>query len=279
MTVEVKTGVRFIESPRNPLVRNLRALHRNRARRLQQQFLIEGMRLLEEAMASGCRVDTVLYCAEAISDSRTEDLLSKCKNNGVLVIPASRAVVASVSETETSPGLIAMVHQPQAPEIITIVGRTDLAILCDQIQDPGNAGTIIRTAEAASAGGVFLTGGSVYPFSSKVIRSSMGSLFRLPIRLLADDGCRLCNLCLDKGWQLVFGVPGQGVPWWQVDFTLPTLLVLGNESAGINKNLLELPATKTTICIAPQVDSLNVAIAGAVLLFEAVRQRTANNKL
>ncbi|HHT70157.1 MAG TPA: RNA methyltransferase [Firmicutes bacterium] len=267
--------MRFIQSRRNPLVRSMRALHNNKVRRSRRRFLVEGVRLLEEALASECIVDTVLYCIETTIDGRMQALLNRLQDSGVSVIAATQAVVDSVSETESPPGLTAVVRCPPTPELTAVVGSTDLLVLGDQIQDPGNAGTIIRTAEAAGAGGTFFSAGSVYPFSDKVIRASMGSLFRLPVEVLSDGGQELCNLCINSGWQLVFAVPDEGVPWWNVDFKRPTLLVLGNEGSGISGDVLALKGSKVSIPLAPQVESLNVAIAGAVLLFETVRQRTS----
>ena len=251
------------------MVRDIRALHRNKVRRSRQQFIIEGVRLLEEALNSDCVVETVLYCSETGADSKLQDLLGQlAKKSNRSIIPFPRSVITRISETTTPPGLVAVVNHPPLPDMAAIVASTDLAVLADRIQDPGNAGTIIRTAEAAGAGGVFLSFGSVYPFASKVIRSAMGSLFRLPVKSLSDEGSKLCQYCLAKGWQLAFAVPDQGIPWWKIDFNQPTLIILGNESSGINGSLLRFPGVKASIQLTAAVESLNVAAAGAVLLLK-----------
>lgn len=266
--------MKFIQSHQNPLVRSIRALHNNKVRLSRKRFLVEGVRLLEEAISSGCIIETVLYCREIVTNGRVHNLLNNLAGQGVVLVATTQAVLASVSETESPQGLVAVVHYPSTPELGSVIRATDLAVLGDRIQDPGNAGTIIRTAEAAGAGGVFFTAGSVYPFADKVIRSSMGSLFRLPVTVLTAGGQELCNHCLENGWQLLFSVPEGGIPWWQVDFKQPTLLVLGNEGSGISDELLDLEGNKVSIPLAHPVESLNVAIACAVLLFETMRQRS-----
>lgn len=265
--------MKFIQSRQNPLVRSIRALHNNKVRRSKRQFLVEGVRLLEEAVSSGCTIKTVLFCTETATDSRIQNLLEKLRNDGVSIVATTEAVLASVSETESPQGLIAIVDSPPTIASDHLLDTSDLLVLGDRIQDPGNAGTIVRTAEAAGAGGVFFTATSVYPFSDKVIRASMGSLFRLPVAVLTDDGQKLCSCCLENGWQVIFTVPDGGTSCWDVDFKKPTLLVLGNEGSGINNNLLNLEGSKVSIPLATPVESLNVAIACAVLLFETVRQR------
>jgi TrmH family RNA methyltransferase len=171
-----------------------------------------------------------------------------------------------------------VVQFPSLPTVDAIVKATDLIVLGDQIQDPGNVGTIIRTAEAAGAGGVFLTTGSAYRYGDKVIRASMGSLFRLPVKAVADSGRDLYDRCLSGGWQPVFTVPEGGVPLWEVDFTKPTLLVFGNEGAGISPELIaKNKGRKLSIPLTSPVESLNVAIAAAVVLFEIVRQRSISH--
>ncbi|HHV07950.1 MAG TPA: RNA methyltransferase [Firmicutes bacterium] len=268
--------MKFVQSRNNPLVRSMRALHYNKVRRSKRQFLIEGVRLLEEAVISGCDIDTVLYCPEMTIDTRTLDLLNNLQGKGVTIVATTEAVLSSVSETKSPQGIVATVCFPIMPKPNSIIEGANLMVLGDMIQDPGNTGTIIRTAEAVGAGGVFFTAGSVYPFSGKVIRASMGSLFRLPVIILDDNGQKLCNYCLDNDWQIVFTVPEGGIPWWQVNFKQPTLLVLGNEGSGISHELLDLEGIKASIPLVSPVESLNVAVAGAVVLFETIRQQSCS---
>lgn len=267
-----------IKSRQNPLIRSVRALRQNKVRRVKKKFLVEGVRLLEEAVSSGCTIDTVLCCTDILTDSLSKKLLQKLDCQGVSVVATTPDVLASVAETKSPPGLIAVVCFPSLPAIDPIIENSDLIVLGDKIQDPGNAGTIIRTSEAARVGGVFFTPGSVYPYSDKVIRASMGSLFRLPVAILPDNGRKLYEYCLKRGWQSIFTVPEGGIPWWQVDFTQPTLVVLGNEGAGISPEMqAATKGLKVSIPLAPPVESLNVAIASAVILFEAVRQRSISH--
>lgn len=262
-----------ITSRHNPLIKRIQALKDSKTRRREGRFLVEGVRLLEEALAAGIHLETVLACPERVESKRAEALLAGLRAKGMTTVFVSEPVLRCVAETESPQGLVAVAEQPVAPPLSLWLARTDLLVLGDGIQDPGNVGTLIRSAEAAGAGGVLLSAGSVYPFGAKVVRASMGSLFRLPVAVLADGGQELAAACRASGWQVVVAMPEGGTPFWQIRLQGPVLLVLGNEGAGVSTELIRYSTQRAFIPLTAPVESLNVAVAGAILLFEAVRQR------
>lgn len=267
--------MQVITSRQNPLIKAIRALQRNKVRQREGRFLIEGVRLLEEALAAGLTLEKVLVCPDLIASERARTLVRRLEETGAALVAVTPPVLESVAETESPQGLLAVALCPSPPEPAIVLERTDLLVCGAGIQDPGNAGTLVRTAEAAGAGGIFFTGNAVYPFGSKVVRASMGSLFRLPAGMLPDDGQEFVGLCRKRRWEVVVTTPVGGIPFWQADFTRPVLVVLGNEGAGIPPELLELGTQRVFIPLSGPVESLNVAVAGGIILYEAVRQRRA----
>ena len=182
--------------------------------------------------------------------------------------------VRHLSDTVTGQGLIVLAIRPGASlkSIFDRFGQVPLLVTLDQVQDPGNAGTIVRTAEAAGATAVIGTPGTAEPFSPKALRSSMGSSFRLPI----VSGVSIADLsgdCREHGIQIV-GTAAEGkIPYTDCDWTKPTMVIFGNEAVGLSSEALSECTHVVRIPLTEPVESLNVASAAAAVLFEAARQR------
>lgn len=257
----------MITSTSNPRIKEIRKLHRRRHRHESGRILLEGVRLVEDATQAGVRPEMVLYVPEAVAgQERAARLLQQLQEQGVECLACSPEVFASVSDTVTPQGILAVVPLPHRP----LPSQPTLVLILDQVRDPGNAGTLLRTAEAAGVDLVLLAPGTVDPFNEKVIRAGMGAHFRLPLRIC-------------ESWeQLARQLPPEMVlyraeaeaqtPYDQVDWRRPAALVIGGEAAGPSD-----AARQRTHAIAipmqGQVESLNAAVAGAVILFEAARQR------
>ncbi|MDK2882350.1 MAG: methyltransferase, TrmH family [Bacillota bacterium] len=269
--------VQVIRSRHNPLIKNIRALHERKRRRREGRFLIEGVRLLEEAVAAGVHLERVLVAPELITGERERALMEQLRAGGVTINAVTASLLSVVAETETPQGFVAVARIPPPPDLYSLVQEGDLLVLGDGIQDPGNAGTIIRTAAGAGAQGVFFSAGSVDPYSGKVVRASMGSLFRIAVDVLGDSR-ELVKACRSAGWEVLVTSPIGGTPLWQVTMGGALLVVLGNEGAGVSPELLEAGTQRVYIPLARAVESLNVAVAGGVILFEVVRQRQCNNQ-
>ncbi len=251
---------------------NERIKHARRVRDGREPGLIfiEGLRLAEEALRSGLTIDT---CFAVLRDeSRQSVLLSQLTSQNVSIQYTTPEVLSALSDTVQSQGVILLARRPELSASVLSEASTTLFLGLDRVQDPGNMGTLIRTAEAAGVGGIVALGGSVDVFSPKVLRSSMGSAFRLPILANATVE-QLLALREIHGLKIVAAAGEGEIDYTDYDWQQPTLLLLGNEGRGVDQALMQQCDARLRIPLLNGVESLNVAAAGAVMLFEAARQR------
>lgn len=262
----------LISSRRNPLVGRLRDLHEARGRRQQQQLLLEGTHLLQEALRLDLKLEVVLATPEWLAGHG--QLLAALPPRTRLQ-PATAEVLAAVATTRSPDGVVATA----APPCLTI-GRTPGFVLAlDRLQDPGNLGTLLRTALAAGVEQVWLADGAD-PHAPKVLRASSGAALALPVERLDGEGLRQRLLQAGvAGLQRLATRAGDGQPYWDLDWTQPTVLLLGNEGAGLAAELAALADHCVTIPHSTAVESLNVAVAAAPLLLERWRQRQLGGAL
>jgi TrmH family RNA methyltransferase len=257
----------MITSASNSKVKLVRALAgRARDRREQQAFLAEGVRLVEEAVASDWPFRFVLHTHEL--SARGEELLARLKQRGIETDEVSTRLLASISETENSQGILAVL----ADQIPWRVHELDFVLIADSIRDPGNLGTLLRSAEAAGADAVFLAPGNTDAFAPKVVRSAMGAHFRLPLYEVNWDEVR--TQAGAYGWT-VYLADMDGASCWETEFRRPLALIIGGEAEGATRPARELAGRTVSIPMQGKAESLNAAAAGAVLMFEVARQRKA----
>ena len=259
----------LITSPANERLKHARRVREGREPDL---IFIEGERLVAEAVQTKLTLHTAFHLPEPTE--RAAGLLAEitCPRYAV-----SEAVMTTLSDTVSTQGLIVLAERPQAT-IDNALSTGSLFVALDAVQDPGNAGTILRSAEAAGAVAVIALKGTVDLFASKVLRSAMGSAFRLP--LVADVTIdELLAACAQRGIQVVATAAEAEVSYDEYDWRQPALLLLGNEGNGLQRELLERADVRVSIPLRPTVESLNVAAAAAVFLFEAARQRRAERNL
>lgn len=253
----------MITSARNPklkLVRDL--LGRPKDRRAAGAFVAEGVRLVEEAAAAGWPFRFALF-SETVSE-RGRALLADLRARGVDVEPVEAKLLDSLSETETSPGLLAVL----ALRPLSAPPRPGLVLIPDSVRDPGNLGTLLRTARAAGVDLVLLPPGTTDPFAPKVVRAGMGAHFHLPLR--EADWNEIESIV--AGMRVLLAEM-DGVPCWETDLRGRLALIVGGEAEGAGEQARRLAQARVGIPMAGGSESLNVATAAAVLLFEAVRQR------
>lgn len=257
----------MLTSLQNPLVKEIRKLHQGKFRRQQGQFLLEGTHLIQEALAVGYPLAVACYTPNW--EARYPELAAALAVSAQRVEAVSEAVIQSLATTVHPDGVVAIAPQRQnsAPPPLTGVG-----IVLETLQDPGNLGTIIRTAAAAQADGLWLSADSVAPDHPKVLRASAGQWFRLPM-VVADDLDQTLSHWQAQEVQLVATRADADLDYWAVDFGRPTVIVLGNEGSGLSAALERHTTVAARIPMSPVVESLNVAIAAALLLYEAQRQR------
>ncbi|MBE0670192.1 MAG: RNA methyltransferase [Anaerolineales bacterium] len=256
----------MITSNHNPKIKLIRALlSRARDRREAGAFVVEGVRLVEEAVNANWPMRFVLF-DEALSErgrSKIESLMSL----GVDVEEVSTSVMKAVSETETPQGILAVLNEFQPP----IPESPDFILIPDQIRDPGNLGTLLRSAAATGVGAVLVPPETTDAFAPKVLRSGMGAHFKLPIHSTNwEEIERIVNSM--KLQVLIADMDGQSC--WETDLRQPIALIIGSEAEGASESARRLANEKISIPMSETVESLNAGVAGSVLMFEVVRQRS-----
>jgi len=252
-----------ITSIQNPRIRWLGLLQtQSRLRRQERAFVVEGVRLAEEALASGWKARLILY-TDQLSE-RGRFVLDGFTAQGAQAEQVSEAVMRHVSDTQTPQGLLLALEWMQIP----LSPQPQFVLIPDQMRDPGNLGTILRTAEAASIDAVLLPSGTVDAFSPKIVRAGMGAHFRLPIHEMNWDEIAIYL----KGLRIFLASAGQGEPYTQIDLSRPLALIVGGEAEGASAEAARLATAAIHIPMPGKSESLNAAVAAGILLFEVVRQ-------
>ena len=262
-----------VTSTGNERVKWVRGLLDRKQRRLERRFLIEGVRLVEAALAAGARPELLLVDAEALrATARGAALLRRLR--GLPVLDVSGKVLRSVADTVSPQGIVGVVPMPEATSLplpLPLPAAAPLLLILDGLQDPGNVGAILRSAEAAGVGRVALTSGAVDVWSPKTVRAAMGAHFALQLTTDLDPATLPPDLPL---W-LADGSAVDATPHWSVNWTTPAVLIIGNEARGADPTRWPPTTPRVRIPIHGQADSLNAAMAASVILFEAARQRAA----
>lgn len=262
-----------INASQNTKIKYTRKLAQSNFRKKEKKLVAEGIRLVEEALGSTWTVEYLFYTEEARQSARGSRLLELAESKGINAYQVTEALMAEMASTETPQGVLAVLWQPDyvLPDILP-PGIPALVVVVDGIQDPGNLGTIIRSADAAGATGVVLLKGSVDVYNPKVIRSTMGSLFHIPV-VVASDIKGSLDYLISAGLIIIVGDPKVGKPIFEENLRNPLGIVVGNEGMGPRPEVLECLHKKVNIPMPGRAESLNVAMATSILLYEAVRQR------
>ncbi|BAC09520.1 tll1968 [Thermosynechococcus vestitus BP-1] len=255
----------IITSRQNQLVRSIRKLHHRKYR--QGHLLLEGTHLIQEALASGYHLSVVCYTS-AWQAKQSPTFWQRLLHRSDRAVEVSEEVLAALCTTTTPDGVVAVADYTPLPTL----PLQSLGLCLVTLQDPGNLGTIIRTAAAVGVEGLLLSADCVDMTHPKVLRASAGQWFRLPMQTVTD-GLATLKTYQAQGWQIVVTRPTAPLIYWQADFCQPTLLVMGNEGQGLPPAYQDASFTALRIPQEPNVESLNVAIATAVLLYEVYRQR------
>ncbi len=259
----------MITSARNPkiqIVRNL--LDRRKKRDDSQSFIIEGIRLAEEALTAGMHIDVALFSANL--SSRGKQIIDKLESKKIPIEEVEPRILEGLSDTQTCQGLILLCKKPAVSEDQF---KEPLLVL-DQVRDPGNLGTILRSALAFGFGNVLLTQGSVDPFSPKVLRAAMGAQFNLPIAFQTPhDIHTICKILIKPPLQVMLADAHAEQVCWEVDLCTPLCLVIGGEAFGASPAMDAITNTRVSIPMQSGSESLNAAMAANILMYEIFRQR------
>lgn len=256
-------------SARNPKVELVRLLARDRRERESSGLaLLEGVRLAEEAIRAALPVEYALYTAELAQRERGADLLQALRRAGTPLHEVSAQTLERAGDTRSPQGIVAL-FRPRQYRLEQL--GPGMLILTDELQDPGNLGAIIRSLEAFGGAGVVVCGG-VDPFSPKVVRGAMGSLFRVPV-VKVSLAEALAELKA-QGRPIYLAEAGATLLPWSVDLTRDLVLVVGNEGAGPSEAARHAASGMICIPMAGATESLNASVAASLLLYEALRQRS-----
>jgi len=253
----------LITSAQNSKVKHVRALlGRAKERRQANEFVVEGVRLVEEAADRDWRFEIALY--EDSLNARGHLLVERLRSKGVEVEQISQNLMKSLSETETPQGILAVLKLTDLP----LLDSPNFLLIPDQIRDPGNLGTLLRTAAATGVQAVLIPPETTDAFAPKVVRSGMGAHFRLPIHSTTWDDIREQT----KGLQ-IYLADLEGQSCWETDLRQPLALIIGSEAEGASEQARDVATQKISIPMSGDIESLNAGVAGSVLMFEVVRQR------
>jgi RNA methyltransferase, TrmH family len=266
------TFYRVLTSPENTYVRYVRSLQKKRVRYQEQRLVIEGLRLVTHAMRCGYQPAFVFYTEDFSTGDEGRGLMQALAASPAVLWMVSPGVMAALAETVTPQGILAVVPMPHWT--LDVLLHSTLVLVLDNLRDPGNLGTILRTAQATHVEAVLLSEGCVDPYAPKVVRAGMGAHFTLPLftDLTWDE---IAAALSGKRCLLADAFSGQ-TPW-EVDWGMATALIVSNEAHGASAAARQLAPCSVRLPMAQEVESLNVAIATAVLLFESEHQRRYRN--
>ena len=263
--------VQVIQSRQNKTVKEIIALQDKKNRRKQKKFLIEGFRFVSEAVSSGANVEKIVFSAGAFAQPRQE--LEALLSPDTEIYETPSELFHLLAETESPQGVLAVVHMP-GNTLSSVYRKGFRGIVLDSVQDPGNAGTIIRSAHALGFDAVLATAGTVDIFNSKVLRSTMGSVFYVPV----VDGLEeeeIFSFSHRNGIQIIASRLEEAKPCHNVDLTGELLIVIGNEGKGVSEELQNHASGFIHIPMPGGAESFNAAVAASILMYESNRQRHA----
>lgn len=262
--------VKEVTSLSNPIIKDIKALSMKKNREESGTFMAEGLKLVLDALETGWKIETLIYAKSAKDKPLVEKAGARTVASGGLVLEVSEKVLSSVTRRENPQMVVGIFHARWKPlkEVRPQAGETWLAL--DRVRDPGNLGTIIRTADAAGASGVILVGDTTDPFGLETVRATMGSVFAVPVvRTSVADFVKWQKA---SGTIMVATHLKGAIDYRKPDYrSKPVVLLMGNEQAGLPDELADAADVRVRIPQQGRADSLNLAVATGVMLFEARR--------
>ncbi len=260
-----------LSSKDNKLIKNLHSLSNAKHRYKKRTFLIEGVKIVEEALRDNLGVLTVI-ASPSLMRHYGKGIIKLAESRGVDILWIAERLMDALAESKTPQPIMATVQMQQHTEEELLAKSSKLIIVAHQLQDPGNLGTIIRTAEAAGASGIVVSPHTVDPYNAKTVRASMGSILRMPV-VPVNDLPAMIRKCRQAGFQTVATVLTGDKTHFDINLTIPTVVLLGQEGSGLPEEMMPEIDQQIRIPMAETIESLNVAAAAAVILYEAMRQK------
>lgn len=262
----------MITSENNAIVKHVKGLRQKKNREKHRQFMIEGLRILQEALDHGESIEYILYSDSLNKLRGGEALLDRLKREKYPLVYLSDKLLEKLADTEQPQGVVAVINQ-RRHNLGRLLERKDLfLVVLDRIQDPGNLGTIIRTAEGAGAHGVILTKGCVDPYNQKTLRSTMGAIFHLPIFQWQEETIIVDHLGAHGVKTIATGLSTDQY-YNTISYRGKIALIFGNEANGIEEQLLGKADEVVKIPINGKIESLNASVAAGILIYKALENR------
>ncbi|MEM9732942.1 MAG: RNA methyltransferase [Pseudomonadota bacterium] len=278
MSVALRPGrVEEITSPSNPRIKSIKGLWLKKNREAEGAFLAEGMKLVQDALEAGWTVRTLLHAKCLLKDARLKErvtqLATTVRARGGDVLMTNNKLLTAITRRDNAQAVVAVL-EPRMADVSALKAETNVSwVALDRVRDPGNLGTIIRTVDALGASGIILVGDTTDPFAVEAVRATMGSLFHVPLISMAESAF----YDLTNHWRLqggaVIGTHLKGaVDHRSIDYKAkPHILLMGNEQQGLTDDLAATCDQLALIAMAGKADSLNLAVATGIMLFEARR--------
>lgn len=261
----------IIESKQNSLIKEVKKLHKKKYRNEKNQFIVEGFRFVEEALKSSFNVPYIFVNENAMERYKSFKIEALI-NESTEVYSISDNLLKDICNTDTPQGILCVVDN----ESVEVKDAKGFYVLVDRIQDPGNMGTIIRTAHASGALGVIITKGTVDIYNDKTLRSTMGSIFNIPI--IQDENLEIIKNLKAKGFRIVVSSLDTDKNFYDINLNQKIIIAVGNEGSGISEEIYSIGDEKVKIPMPGGAESLNAAVAAGIMIYEVVRQKITDSK-
>lgn len=260
-----------ITSSQNPVIKEIKALKERKHREATGLFFIEGIKFVEEALKEKTGIVRVVISEQLPLNKGGEEILSKVKACGCEMFSVPEGLFKEISDTQTPQGILAVISARHC-SLEEIIEDNNFLVLLDSIQDPGNMGTIIRTADATGATGILVSKGCVDVYNPKVLRSTMGSIFHVPI-CMCENTVETVNMLKSQGVKVYAAHLNGKLNYFEPDMKNNITLIVGNEANGISDEVAASANELVKIPMPGRSESLNASIAAGLLMYEVVRQR------
>lgn len=260
-----------ITSSKNQIIKDVKGLHKRKDRWNSQLFIIEGIKIIEEALYNSIIIKYIIFSDKLLSTDDGKAFFEGIKHNDN-IIEITESLFKEISDTENPQGIIA-IAKFEIQDFNKIFNKKNPSLIfLDGVQDPGNMGTIIRSCDAFNLDGIILGKGSVDPYNTKVVRATMGSIFRVPLYICDEPLETLSRLKEHEIIILSTSLEGS-VPVYDVDYNQGFVLVIGNESNGVNSEILNKSDRLIKIPMPGFAESLNAGVAASIIMYEAMKSK------
>lgn len=262
----------IITSPSNQIIKELKSLHKKKYRYINKKYFLEGIRSVEECIKYSSNIEYIVYSESLLNLNGGLKLYEDITKMKLNVIKTTDVILKSVSDTDNPQGIIAVMNFKESKIEELIGDDKKFFIILDRIQDPGNMGTIIRTCDAFNVDGVIISEGCVDIYNPKTIRSTMGSIFHIPI-VFSENILETTKYLKLNNIDIMSTSLENSMDIYNVDLNKDVAIIIGNEANGVSEELLSISNTNIKIPMSGKAESLNAAIASSIVIYEVNRQR------